>query len=372
MEQVCGAGQEGMSVTQRNRRESKTYWARTEISPQSSSQSDCRPRKDRTKERAIQARRFWFVQKKLGWPGGIEFIAASLAIAVIFHPGLANAQSLEPRAYSNTPVGMNFLMLGYAYQEGDVLLDPSAPLKDVSAEIHSPVLAYVRSLDVWGKSGKVDIIVPYAWLSASGKVGGEARDRKVSGFADPAVRFSVNLYGAPALSFEEFKSYRQDTIVGVSLQVTAPLGQYDSDKLVNIGTNRWSFKPEVGISKALGRWTLETAAGATLYTKNDDFFGGNTRAQDPIFSVQGHLLYHFPRGIWAALNATYYAGGRTRVNGVEGDDLQRNWRMGATLALPVTLRHSVKLYASTGAYSRAGGDFDLIGIAWQYRWGGGL
>jgi len=336
------------------------------------SQSDCRPRKDRTKERAIQVRRFRFVQKKLGWPGGIEFIAASLAIAVIFHPGLANAQSLEPRAYSNTPVGMNFLMLGYAYQEGDVLLDPSAPLKDVSAEIHSPVLAYVRSLDVWGKSGKVDIIVPYAWLSASGKVGGEARDRKVSGFADPAVRFSVNLYGAPALSFEEFKSYRQDTIVGVSLQVTAPLGQYDSDKLVNIGTNRWSFKPEVGISKTLGRWTLETAAGATLYTKNDDFFGGNTRAQDPIFSVQGHLLYHFPRGIWAALNATYYAGGRTRVNGVEGDDLQRNWRMGATLALPVTLRHSVKLYASTGAYSRAGGDFDLIGIAWQYRWGGGL
>ena len=88
--------------------------------------------------------------------------------------------------------------------------------------------------------------------------------------------------------------------------------------------------------------------------------------------MQGHLLYHFPRGIWAALNATYYAGGRTRVNGVEGDDLQRNWRMGATLALPVTLRHSVKLYASTGAYSRAGGDFDLIGIAWQYRWGGGL
>jgi hypothetical protein len=314
----------------------------------------------------------WFVKKPI-WPGGIEFItAASLAIAVIFYPGSVSAQSLEPRAYSNTPVGMNFLMLGYTYQQGDVLLDPSVPVKDVSVEIHSSVLAYVRSLDVWGKSGKVDIIFPYARLSGSGKVGGEERDRKVSGFADPAVRFSVNLYGAPALSFEEFKSYRQDTIIGVSLLVTAPLGQYDSDKLVNIGTNRWSFKPEVGISKALGRWTLETAAGATLYTKNDDFFGGKTREQDPIYSVQGHLIYHFPRGIWAALNATYYTGGRTTVNGAEGDDLQRNWRMGATLALPVTLHHSVKLYASTGASTRAGGNFDLIGIAWQYRWGGGL
>jgi Putative MetA-pathway of phenol degradation len=317
-------------------------------------------------------RRIWFVQKKIGWPGGIEFIAASLAIAVMFPPGLANAQSLEPRAYSNTPVGMNFLVLGYAYQQGDVLLDPSVPVKDASVGIHSSVLAYVRSLDVWGKSGKVDIILPYAWLSGSGKVGGGEQDRKVSGFADPAVRFSVNLYGSPALSLEEFKSYRQDTIIGVSLLVTAPLGQYDSDKLVNIGTNRWSFKPEVGISKALGRWTIETAAGGTFFTKNDDFFGGQTREQDPIYSVQGHLIYNFPRGIWAALNATYYTGGRTRINGVEGDDLQSNWRVGATLAFPVTLQHSVKLYASTGAYTRTGGNYEMIGIAWQYRWGGGL
>ena len=314
----------------------------------------------------------WFV-KKLIWPGGIEFIAsASLAIAVIFYPGSVRAQSLEPRAYSNTPVGMNFLMLGYAYQQGDVLLDPSLPLKDVNAKIHSSVLAYVRSLDVWGKSGKVDVIVPYAWLSGSGKVGGDERDRNVSGFADPALRFSVNLYGAPALSFKEFKDYRQDTIFGVSLLVTMPLGQYDSTKLVNIGTNRWSFKPEVGISQALGRWTLEAVAGATFYTKNDDFFGGKTREQDPIYSLQGHLIYNFPRGIWAALNATYYTGGRTSVDGVKGEDLQRNWRLGATLALPVTLHHSIKLYASTGVYTRTGGDFDLIGIAWQYRWGGGL
>jgi len=320
-------------------------------------------------------RRIRFVKKKLSWPGGIEFIAAVLlAIAIIFHPGSAKAQSLEPRVYSNTPVGMNFLMLGYSYQQGEVLLDPSVPLKDVNVKIHSSVLAYVRSLDVWGKSGKVDLIVPYAWLSGSGKVGGEdqSRNRNVSGFADPALRFSVNLYGAPALSFEEFKSYRQNTVFGVSLLVTMPLGQYDSDKLVNIGTNRWSFKPELGFSQALGRWTLEAAAGGTFFTKNNDFFGGKTREQDPIYSVQGHLIYNFPRGIWAALNATYYTGGRTTIDGAEGDDLQRNWRLGATLALPVTLHHSIKLYASTGAYTRTGGNYELIGIAWQYRWGGGL
>jgi hypothetical protein len=319
-------------------------------------------------------RRIWFIKKKLAWAGEIEFIAAValLALAIIFHPGSANAQSMEPRAYSNAPVGMNFLILGYAYQQGDVLLDPSVPVKDVSAKAHTAVLACARSLDVFGKSGKIDIVVPYAWLSATGTLNEEGQSRNVSGFADPAVRFSVNLYGAPALSLKEFKDYRQDTIIGVSLQVTAPLGQYDSDKLVNIGTNRWSFKPEVGISQALGRWTLEAIGGVTFYTKNDDFFGGNTREQDPIYSVQGHLIYNFPWGIWAALNATYYTGGRTRVNGVEGDDLQSNWRLGATLTLPVDLHNSVKLYSSSGVQTRTGGDFTLVGIAWQYRWGGGL
>jgi len=297
---------------------------------------------------------------------------ALLSIALSSLPASANAQALEPRAYANAPVGLNFLILGYAYQQGDVLLDPSVPLEDTSVEIHSSVLAYVRSIDVWGKSGKIDMIIPYAWLSGKGKVEGEGRSRRVSGFADPALRFSVNLYGAPSLSLEEFKSYRQDTILGVSLQVTMPFGQYDSDKLANIGTNRWSFKPEVGISQALGRWTLEGSAGVTIYTKNDDFFGGKTREQDPIYSLQGHLIYNFPRGIWAALNTTYYTGGRTTIDGVEGNDLQKNWRFGATLALPISLHHSIKLYASTGVYTRTGDEFDLVGIAWQYRWGAGL
>ena len=316
----------------------------------------------------------WFVKKKPAWPGGIEFIASvvSFAIAVIFHAGSANAQSMEPRAYSNAPVGMNFLILGYAYQWGDVLLDPSLPVQNVTVKAHTAVLAYARSLDVLGKSGKIDIVVPYALLSATGTLNEVGQSRNVRGFADPSVRFSVNLYGAPALPLEEFKNYRQDTILGVSLLVTTPLGQYDSDKLVNIGTNRWSFKPEVGISQALGRWTLEGIAGVTFYTENDDFFGGHTRGQDPIYSLQGHLIYNFPLGIWGALDATYYTGGRTTIDGVKGNDLQSSWRLGATLAFPLDLHNSVKLYGSTGVQTRTGGNFNLVGIAWQYRWGGGL
>ena len=301
----------------------------------------------------------------LAWFGAALVVTALAASA-------AYGQDLEPRAYANTPTGLNFLIAGYGYLTGGVATDPSLPLQNANLQVHSTILAYARSLDVWGKSGKVDVVVPYAWLSGSADVAGQPRAREVSGFGDPRFRFSVNFYGAPALSLQEFAGYRQDLILGASLQVSAPLGQYDSDKLVNIGTNRWSIKPELGLSKAFGPLTLELAAGVSIYTDNHDFFGGQTRAQDPIYSLQGHVLYHFRSGIWAALDMTYYTGGRTTIDGVEGNDLQKNVRLGATVALPVNRHHSVKLYASTGVSTRTGSDFDAVGIAWQYRWGGGL
>jgi hypothetical protein len=283
-----------------------------------------------------------------------------------------SAQDLEPRAYVNTPVGLNFLLAGYGYLAGGVATEPTLPLQNADLQVHSALLAYARALNVWGKSGKVDVVVPYAWLSGTAELAGQPREREVSGLVDPRLRFSVNLYGAPALSLQEFASYKQDLIIGASLQVSAPLGQYDADKVVNLGTNRWSFKPELGISKAVGPLTLELTTGVTLYTDNHDFFGGKTRAQAPIYSVQGHVSYTVGAGIWVALDGTYYTGGRTTVDGVEGDDLQKNTRLGVTVALPVNRHTSVKLYGSTGVSTRTGSDFDAVGILLQYRWGGGL
>ena len=292
--------------------------------------------------------------------------------ALVAAGGNAFAQELEPRAYSNAPVGLNFLIAGYGYLEGGVAADPSLPLTNADIRVHTALLGYVRTLDVLGWSGKFDLLLPYAWLSGSAELAGVPHQREVSGLGDPRLRFSVNFYGAPALSPQEFASYRQDLIVGASLQVSIPAGQYDSDKLVNIGTNRWAFKPELGVSKAWDAWTLELAAAASFHTDNKDFFGGQTREQDPIYSIQGHVAYTFPSGIWVALDGTYYTGGQTTVDGVKSNDLQRNTRIGATLSLPVDRRNSVKFFASTGVSTRTGGDFDAIGIAWQHRWGGGL
>jgi hypothetical protein len=285
---------------------------------------------------------------------------------------LVHAQDIEPRAYSNAPIGVNFLIGGVAYTQGAVPFDGSLPVKNAQLKTSSAVLAYARTLDLWGASGKFDAIVPYSMLSGTAELLNQPVERNVGGFADPKFRVSVNFYGAPALTLKEFKNYQQDLIIGTSLQVSVPSSQYDDSRVVNIGTNRWSFKPEVGISQAIGAWTLELQTAATLFTTNKNFFGGNSRSQDPIYSTQGHAIYGFRSGVWASLDGTYYTGGRTTINGVRSNDLQQNWRLGGTLALPVDARNSVKLYVSSGISARTDNNYDLIGVAWQYRWGAGL
>ena len=178
----------------------------------------------------------------------------------------------------------------------------------------------------------------------------------------------MNLYGAPALSLEEFAAYRQDLIVGASLAVSAPLGQYDEDRVVNIGTNRWSFKPELGLSRPAGRWVVELYAGAWLFSDNSDFLGGSLRQQDPILTFQTHVSYQFRPRLWLAGNATYYTGGRTTVDGVEKADLQRNSRFGLTLALPVKQRGGLKVSWARGLVTRIGGDFTTLAVGYQFVW----
>jgi hypothetical protein len=297
-----------------------------------------------------------------------------LVLAFGFIPASLAGQALEPRLYSNIPLKLNFIALGYAFTQGDVLVDPSVPLEDANLKIHMPIFAYVRSLNVAGRSGKFDIVVPFAWMSGSARFTGdeELTYREISGFADPAFRFTVNLYGAPALSLKDFMQYRQKSIVGVSFQVIAPWGQYDGTKLANVGTNRWTFKPEIGFSQAVGRMILEASVATSFYTTNTNFWGGNVRRQNPIVSLQGHGIYTFKSGVWAALDVTYYSGGRTTLNDTIKNDLQTNWRSGLTLALPISRRNSLKLYASMGLYTRTGNAFNILGVIWQFRWGGGV
>ncbi len=298
--------------------------------------------------------------------------AAAVVMALLFGVGPAPAGEIEPRSYVNTPVGINFLRAGYAYSDGGLATEGSSPIKDAQLQMHTSPLAYTRTLDVWGKSGKFDVILGYSQLSGTAMVAGQRRDRQVSGLNDPRFRFSLNFFGSPALSLQEFAGYRQDLIVGASVAVSAPLGHYDRDRLVNLGNNRWFVRPDIGISRAWGAWALELSTGLTFFSNNDDFLGGKTLEQDPLSSTQLHLTYDLGRGLWVALSATYDYGGTTTTGGVRNDDFQNNWRGGATLSLPVNRNNAIKLFAQTGIQIITGTDIRLVGFIWQYRWGQGL
>jgi hypothetical protein len=302
----------------------------------------------------------------------INYLATLTIFALLSTANGIHAQSLEPRAYSNAPIGLNFVVAGFQNSSGALLFDPSLPITDANANVDLGLLGYVRTLDFKGNQAKVGVILPYASLSASGSVDGDFRTRDTRGPGDPTFYFAYNFYGAPALSIEEFRNFQPGTVSGFTIKLTAPLGEYEPDNIINIGTNRWSFEPGIGISKPVGNWTLEASAAAIIYTDNNNFDNGKTRQQDNIYSTQFHVSYSFPRNIWAAVSATYFTGGRTTIEGIEKNDLQENWRMGFTLSLPVNRNHSIKLYGSSGVSQRTGNNYDALGLVWQYRWGAGI
>ena len=299
-------------------------------------------------------------------------IRDGLFVLWLLHAAGLGAQDLEPRQYSNAPIGLNFFVAGYVDQEGSVLFDPAIQLENAALSIEGPALGYARSLAFGGMSGKVDMGVARACLSGSADFQGQRYARDVCGWTDAKMRVSVNFIGAPALTMQEFAQNRQNLVVGASLQLTAPVGDYDPARLANIGSNRWAAKAELGISKAVQRWTFELAAAGTFHEDNPEFFGGSLREQDPIYSLQVHIVRVFMSGHWIAVDSTHYRGGRTTLDGTVNADFQSNDRLGLTGSIPVNRRQSVKVYMSRGVSTRTGTDFDVLGAAWQYRWGAGL
>jgi Putative MetA-pathway of phenol degradation len=280
--------------------------------------------------------------------------------------GPAAAQELEPRAYSPSPVGTTFVAISATRSAGGVFTDPAAPITDVDSRIGVLGLGIGHVFGIAGKQVLLLGAVPVTWGEASGAVGENRGSVSRRGLADPRVKVSLILAGSPAMALADFARAPRRTIVGTSLTIVPPVGQYDTAKLINLGSNRWAFKPELGVSHPAGRWTLDAYAGGWFFTENEAYFPGtSSRAQDPIFGLQGHVSYTLGRRAWLAVDATWYSGGRTRINDLDKSNLQRNTRLGATWAIPIGARQSVKVAYSAGATTRIGADFRTITAAWQ-------
>ena len=288
-------------------------------------------------------------------------------LALVSPPAAADAQDLVPAAYTPAPAGINIVTIVASLNNGDVAFDPSLPVDDGHARFGAMVLGFTRTLHVAGRSASLGVGAPYVRGRVQGSLLGQFQEASRSGLGDMAARLAVNLYGAPAMTLREFAAYRAKTIVGVSVSVQAPIGQYDPAKVINLSSHRWAIKPEIGVSRKRGGWTFEGDLGASFFTDNTNFRNGGTRQQAPIVATQAHLIYAFRPGLWLAGDANFWGGGRVTTNGVEGSELQRNSRVGATLAVPIR-RQQVRVSYSFGAYTTIGGDFQAIGVSYSYAW----
>jgi hypothetical protein len=300
--------------------------------------------------------------------GHLENVLAVILLAI----SAANAQEMEPRSYSRAPVGTQIAIVTYAYQTGDVLTDASLPLRDVSVKLNSVVIGYGRTFRLAGRQANLSFAVPYIKGSVRGTVFEQQQSVTRSGLGDVRVRFMLNLKGSPAVTPSEFAGRKPKPLLGFSLTLVAPTGQYDPARLVNLSSHRWGFKPELGYSKPAGRWTLEAAAGAWFFTTNNSFFGGARREQRPLLSIQGGVVYTFQRRMWLSFNTTYnttyYRGGQTVLNGTVNNDRQANSRIGLTYSLPLNQKQSLKVAWSKGVTTRFGGSFNTFAVGWQYTW----
>lgn len=298
----------------------------------------------------------------VAWSFQLRF-TLGLTIAAI-----AAAQELEPRAYSPSPVGTTFVGTLFGRSGGGVSFDPTVAITGAKATLYFQALGLAHTFGLFGRQALAEGVLPYVWGSASGDVGEQQRRITRSGLANVKLRFSVNLHGSPALTPKAFAATpHRKMIVAASLAASAPTGQYDKARLVNLGTNRWSVKPELGLSYPVRKFYLDVYAGAIFFAENKAFFPGqSTKSQDPLISIQGHVSYTVRQSFWLAFDSTWYGGGAVSVNG--GPPLQRlnDSRAGGTVSLPLAEHQSLKVAYSRGVTGRLGTDFTTVTIAWQY------
>jgi hypothetical protein len=263
---------------------------------------------------------------------------------------------------------MNFLAAGYSYSGGNIFMDPALPVENLDARLNIVFARYIRSFSLFGAPAKFKAMLPWSSGHWDAILDGEFRTRDASGFADARLGLSVLLVGAPVLEPSEFSSYEQKMVIGLGFNLVAPTGQYDPRKIINLGSNRWSLRSELGLSKAFNKWTIEVAGGAWFYTDNRDFLAGNTLSQDPFLVAKVNVIRSIRPGLWWAVGTGCGQGGRTYFNGEPRNTEQKNWRLTAMVVYPLSPTQGLSLTVASGRTFQAGSEFDVVAVAYQIAW----
>lgn len=281
----------------------------------------------------------------------------------------AFTQDVEPRRWTPIPLGTHILGAGYSYTSGTVLFDPLLQAEDVKIKAHSLAVTFAQPFRMGNKLGNISVLLPFSVADWDGFLSGVPTGINRTGFADPIVRASVILVGPPAGNVSEIRQYRldnpTDTSFGVSLAITFPFGEYFEDKLINLGSNRFVFRPQVGMIHYWGQWSFELTGSVFLYTRNPDFFNNTERDQRPTFALQSHLVRQLQKGAWISLGAGYGLGGESIINRQPNGDFRSNLLVSAAYSFMISQRQGLKLsYIRAEALEDIGSNTNNFLLAW--------
>lgn len=286
-------------------------------------------------------------------------------ITLFIISGYAAGQELEPRSYAALPSNLNAIALEAGVSNGNVVGDAALPIQNLDVTAYLGGLGYVHTFGIFGKLARVAVSAPFVSLSGNAQFKGRDTSAVRSGFGDTRIRFGINLIGSPALNRRQFSSYTQKTVVGISLVTSIPTGLYYPSKLINIGSNRWGFKPEIGVSQRIARIYLEAYAGVWFFTDNQEYLG-RVLSQKPMGSFQGHACYYFKNQMWLSFDGNWFNGGETYINDVHNGPEFDNWRVGGTWSLPITKGQSLKLQFNKGAFAARGYNYTMYSLGYQF------
>jgi len=269
------------------------------------------------------------------------------------------AAEAGPRAYQNVPVDTNVAQLYYNNSETRGSLNIKTDVE---------VLRYYRYFDFFGNVAAIGAYLPYA--SAKLSIPAFKLNQSASGMGDAVFVFGFDFFGGPAISLDQYQDWKQETLLGFSLQVTAPTGKYDKAKILNLGANRWVFKPELAVSHQIGTSGvyIESYLNYHALTNNSEYLGNRVLKQKGILGVDGHISYVFMPGAFVSMDYFRTWGGETSINGIMQRDTLRDTRYGVTLTVPFSRSIAAELKYRDDEHTQSGNRMRTVQLKLQYLW----
>lgn len=292
-------------------------------------------------------------------------------VMVITAINLGLSQDIEPRRWSVLPVNSQIVGAGYAFSFGEVLFDPLLEAEDVSVEVNTILISYVKPFRIGKKLARVDVILPYNFMLFKGRLSGAPTSLYRNGFGDSRIRVSMNINGPPPGSIQDIQKYNSEnpvnTLFGASLALTLPTGQYFDEKLINIGQNQIIIRPQIGMVHNWRTWSFELTGSVFIFSNNNNFFVGKTKKQDPILALQSHLIKRFHSKLWASASVSYGIGGESVVNNVSNADLRTNLLSALSAGYKVSKLHNLKLaFLNSTTLKDLGSNTNSIIVGWSH------